>query len=276
MAVHSNVAVGPVSAKHKQPGGILALCFDSKPLRRLFQNPNLARTRSSCLSRSGLDFDLPHLEMRQQAQRSEPTGDLTPEVYEAVMARWDTKAANTFNKHLSALNSFAAYARRQEWLTTDPGRRLERRKVTRARDKAIPRARLERLFTDDRHPLRERVLWRTLYETCARAEEILGLDVPDLDMEPPRPEPGTRRRGPRGLPAARRMFWRCTRLRLPWRGGERFGRWHPAPQHDGWREPAIGPGAMSMPVELQREEAGNGAGEGAGAPGDQRSPVRPR
>jgi hypothetical protein len=22
-----------------------------------------------------------------------------------------------------------------------------------------------------------------LYETCARAEEILGLDVPDLDME---------------------------------------------------------------------------------------------
>ena len=31
--------------------------------------------------------------------------------------------------------------------------------------------------------LRERVLWRMLYETCARAEEILGLDVPDLDME---------------------------------------------------------------------------------------------
>jgi site-specific recombinase XerD len=99
------------------------------------------------------------------------------------MTRWDDKAANTFNKHLSALNSFAAYARRQEWLATDPGRRLERRKVTRTRDKAIPRARLERLFTDDRNPLRERVLWRLLYETCARAEEILSLDVPDLDME---------------------------------------------------------------------------------------------
>jgi len=42
---------------------------------------------------------------------------------------------------------------------------------------------IRRLFTDDRHPLRERVLWRMLYETCARAEEILGLDVPDLDME---------------------------------------------------------------------------------------------
>lgn len=112
-----------------------------------------------------------------------PVGHLTPELYETVMARWDDKAANTFNKHLSALNSFAAYCRRQEWLTTDPGRRLERRKVTRARDRAIPRARLERLFTDDRNQLRERVLWRMLYETCARADEILGLDVPDLDME---------------------------------------------------------------------------------------------
>jgi site-specific recombinase XerD len=90
-------------------------------------------------------------------------------------------AANTWNKHVSALTSFTAYCRRQDWLTTDPCRRLERRKVTRTRDRAIPRARLERLFTDD--PQRERVLWRMLYETCARAEEILGLDVPDLDME---------------------------------------------------------------------------------------------
>ena len=112
-----------------------------------------------------------------------PTAELTPEIYEQVMDRWTERAANTWNKHLSALNSFTTYARRQEWLTTDPARRLERRKVTRARDKAIPRTRLERLFTDDRQQLRERVLWRMLYETCARAEEILGLDVPDLDME---------------------------------------------------------------------------------------------
>ena len=113
-----------------------------------------------------------------------PASELTPELYEQVMTRWNERAANTWmNKHLSALTSFTAYARRQEWLAGDPGRRLERRKVTRARDKAIPRTRLERLFTDDRQPLRQRVLWRMLYETCARAEEILGLDVPDLDME---------------------------------------------------------------------------------------------
>lgn len=69
------------------------------------------------------------------------TAELIPEIYEQVMERWTERAANTWNKHLSALNSFTAYARRQEWLATDPARRLDRRKVTRARDKAIPRSR---------------------------------------------------------------------------------------------------------------------------------------
>jgi site-specific recombinase XerD len=114
--------------------------------------------------------------LRETAGDQVPVAALTPETYEQTMARWDERAANTWNKHLSALTSFTAYCRRQDWLTTDPGRRLARRKVTRTRDKAIPRARLDRLFTEDRNSLRERVLWRMLYETCARAEEILALD----------------------------------------------------------------------------------------------------
>lgn len=121
--------------------------------------------------------------LRETAGDQLPLAVLTQEIYEQTMARWNQGAANTWNKHLSALTSFTAYCRRQDWLTADPGRRLERRKVTRTRDKAIPRARLERLFTDDRNPLRERVPWRRLCETCARAEEILGPGVPDPDME---------------------------------------------------------------------------------------------
>ncbi|MBN1174901.1 MAG: site-specific integrase [Micromonosporaceae bacterium] len=121
--------------------------------------------------------------LRAVAGDGSSTATLTPEVFERVMARWDTAAANTFNKHRAALCSFAAYARRQEWLIDDPARRLERRKTTRTRDRAVPAARLERLFVDERCALRERVLWRMLYETCARAEEVLALDVPDLDCE---------------------------------------------------------------------------------------------
>ena len=106
-----------------------------------------------------------------------------PEDYAAVMGRWDGAAAATWNRHLSALTSFTAWAGRQEILTTNPARRLERRKPARRGDRAIPRARLDKLLTDDRHGLRERVLWRMLYETAARAEELLSLNIEDLDLE---------------------------------------------------------------------------------------------
>jgi site-specific recombinase XerD len=99
------------------------------------------------------------------------------------MDRWDDAAAATWNRHLSALTSFTAWAGRQEILPANPARRLERRKPARRSDRATPRAHLDKLLTDDRHGLRERVLWRMLYETAARAEELLSLNIEDLDLE---------------------------------------------------------------------------------------------
>ncbi|MEV4186619.1 site-specific integrase [Streptosporangium canum] len=112
-----------------------------------------------------------------------PVADLDCDHYAAVMTAWDDAAAATWNRHLSALVSFTTWAQRQDLLATNPARRLNRRKTTQHGDRAIPQARLEKLFTDDRHPLRERLLWRLLYETAARAEEISSLDVEDLDPE---------------------------------------------------------------------------------------------
>jgi integrase len=48
--------------------------------------------------------------------------------------------------------------------------------------RALTRAQLERLFARRDLPLRERTLWRLLYETAARANELLALDVEDLDL----------------------------------------------------------------------------------------------
>ncbi|MBB4942789.1 integrase [Streptosporangium album] len=112
-----------------------------------------------------------------------PAAALQPEHYAAVMARWNTAVAATWNRHLSALVSFTTWAQRQDLLATNPARRLQRRKSARRGDRAIPRTRLESLFTDPAHALRERVLWRLLYDTAARAEEILTLNVEDLDLE---------------------------------------------------------------------------------------------
>ncbi|MFI9597718.1 tyrosine-type recombinase/integrase [Nonomuraea sp. NPDC052265] len=112
-----------------------------------------------------------------------PAAALQPEHYAAAMERWTAATAATWNRHLSALTSFTTWAQRQEILATNPARRLERRKSARRGDRSIPRARLETLFTDDPHALRKRVLWRLLYETAARAEEILTLNIEDLDPE---------------------------------------------------------------------------------------------
>ncbi|GAA2440616.1 hypothetical protein GCM10010191_65660 [Actinomadura vinacea] len=112
-----------------------------------------------------------------------PVAALEPEHYAAVMERWSSASAATWNRHLSALVSFTAWANRQELLATNPARRLERRKTSRRGDRVIPRARLEALFADNSHALRERVLWCMLYETAARAEEILSLNVEDLDLK---------------------------------------------------------------------------------------------
>ena len=67
-------------------------------------------------------------------------------------------------------------ARRDLYLSAD------RRSVPGDDSKAIPLPQLERLWGDRKIPLRERALWRLLYDFAARAEEVLGLDVPDLDL----------------------------------------------------------------------------------------------
>ncbi|MEH1099902.1 hypothetical protein [Micromonospora sp. CPCC 205561] len=120
--------------------------------------------------------------LRETVADQLPIAALTPELYEQTMTRWDERAANTWDRRLSALTSFTAYCRRQDRLTTDPGRRPERRKVTPIPGRGRPGIGVERLFTDEPQPAARAVLWRMLYETCARTEETLGLDVPDLDM----------------------------------------------------------------------------------------------
>ncbi|WP_433323193.1 tyrosine-type recombinase/integrase [Spirillospora sp. CA-294931] len=108
---------------------------------------------------------------------------LTPDDFAAVMDRWNDAAAATWNRHLSALTSFTAWGQRQEILVTNPARRLQRRKPARRGDRFISKARPHKLFRDNSHVLRERFLWQMLYETAARAEVILALDIEDLDTE---------------------------------------------------------------------------------------------
>ena len=123
------------------------------------------------------------------------TASLTPDDYAAVIGRWDTAAPAAWNRYLSALTSFTAWAQRQRDPRHQPRTPAGAPQAgPRRGDRAVPRTRLDKLFNDDRHSLRERVLWRLLYETAARADEILSLNIEDLDLE--------LRRGPRPTPKA--------------------------------------------------------------------------
>jgi integrase/recombinase XerC/integrase/recombinase XerD len=93
---------------------------------------------------------------------------------------WGGCSPKTFNTRLTALGSACAYWRKQEWLSGDPLVRLRTRPVPPDNSKALTRPQVATILGSDA-PLRARVLWTLLYESAARAEEVLLLNVPDLD-----------------------------------------------------------------------------------------------
>ena len=93
---------------------------------------------------------------------------------------WGQSSPQTFNVRLAGLRKAFEYWREQRWLAEDPLTRLRARPVARDDSRALTRAQIAELLGLD-VTLRERVLWQMLYETAARAEELLMLDVPHLD-----------------------------------------------------------------------------------------------
>lgn len=69
----------------------------------------------------------------------------------------------------------------QGWAIGDPFARIAFRKVPADRGRALTRAQVRQLLEDRRVALRERVLWHMLYESAARVNEVLSLDVEHLD-----------------------------------------------------------------------------------------------
>jgi hypothetical protein len=63
------------------------------------------------------------------------------------------------------------FCQRRRWLLEDLAIDLERRPEPADRTKAIPLAELERLWRREHVGVREKALWRLLYETAARASE---------------------------------------------------------------------------------------------------------
>jgi integrase len=107
--------------------------------------------------------------------------------------QWAGRSPSTWNVSLDAIRSGAAWSMQQDWITADPSRMLKRRKPRPDRPRALSRPEVEQLLIRRDISLRERTLWRMLYETAARSAEVLALDVEDLDL--PNRQAKVRRKG---------------------------------------------------------------------------------
>jgi integrase len=109
--------------------------------------------------------------------------EIDPNQLEFVFRQaWAGVAATTWNRHLAALRSFVGYCQLRGWLVDDPTLGLERRPEKADLTRVLSFPELERIWSRDGVELREKCLWRFLYETAARAEEVLSLNVEDVDV----------------------------------------------------------------------------------------------
>ena len=103
-------------------------------------------------------------------------------VLEVFSQRWGSAQPATWNTRITALQSFVSYCQRNQWIDHDPMSLVVRRREPRDQTRAIPYQDLEALWSRRDIDLREKALWRMLYETAARAGEILALDIEDMDL----------------------------------------------------------------------------------------------
>ncbi|MCP4303887.1 MAG: tyrosine-type recombinase/integrase [bacterium] len=112
-----------------------------------------------------------------------PVDKLTGAKVKRVLGwRWGEASPATWNARITALQSFIRYCRRNQWLRKDPMAAIDRKRVPRDQTKAIAYDDLDKLWSRPDIGLREKTLWKMLYETAARANEILALNIEDLDQ----------------------------------------------------------------------------------------------
>jgi integrase len=163
------------------PGRVIPLTASVPPLGRataaFLAQPDLAAS-----TRRSYQQTLSRLERELGADQ--PLTTITvQQITAAVAAAWGGRTPATWNRHVATVRSFLGFCRRRRWLSDDLPVDLQRRREPADRTKAIPLVELERLWRRDDLVVREKALWRLLYETAARATEALSINVEDLDLD---------------------------------------------------------------------------------------------
>jgi integrase len=108
------------------------------------------------------------------------SGDRLAEVLDEL---WGQAMPATWNRNRASVAALLIWCAKNSIAAPALPASAERRREDVDETKALTRAEIERLLTRRDVPLREKTLWRMLYETAARANEILALDIEDLDVD---------------------------------------------------------------------------------------------
>ncbi len=111
----------------------------------------------------------------------------TPMLEAHLRGRYGEAAPATYNRNLATISSLFTWCVDNDLLVRSPAKGLRRRKARRTieaerQGRAIPLDLLEGLWSDPRHRLRDRVYWAMAYDTAARADELLSLDIDNIDL----------------------------------------------------------------------------------------------
>jgi len=159
---------------------------------------------------------------------SRPLAEVSGEELAGLLEQlWGRCAPATWNRNRGAVAAWLSWCAASRLpapvLPASAGRRREHLNATRA----VPRPAIERALSRRDVPLREKTLWRMLYETAARASEVLALTIEaPRPGRPPRPDPvhgrrhrmdllGLRHRAPAAPPHPRPPGRTGVRLRAP-------------------------------------------------------------
>ena len=106
------------------------------------------------------------------------------EIGDVVEGLWGTAGGSTWNRNRAAVTSWRTWCRdKKRWPAPGVPDSCERRKEHVDATKDVLKSALERQISRRDIPLREKTLWRMLYETAARANEVLALNVEVLDLD---------------------------------------------------------------------------------------------
>ncbi|WP_228799383.1 site-specific integrase [Nocardia cyriacigeorgica] len=124
------------------------------------------------------------------------------EIGAALETLWGQAAVNTWNARRAAVAKWLSWCREQGWNAPAVPTSAARSTPPDSETPVRSRTAIDRLISRREVHLREKTLWRMLYETCARTEELLQLNIEDLDLagrcarvKTKGAKPRTRRRG---------------------------------------------------------------------------------